>query len=236
MTLGEVYEVWFCLRQLFFQCSKTSCFSCFRGLLQHCFAVKLINCFVDYANDSSRVLGKVILQNVSLTLFWPIILLHVITHLSCLQRPPPKPLKLLFYNDSTVNKAPAVFLWNHWLYSFWWWEMSSCSQVLTCVSAFYWNNTWISTLSTEGKTRDKKILVAWRRKRFAFYEQKKMAALGGRGSHYSKTCSGKKNRNWNEATELTHSFHGLSLSTWQVWTECLQKAAASQRAPTFHLI
>lgn len=102
--------------------------------------------------------------------------------------PPPQPLKLLFYNDSTVNKAPAVFLWNHWLYSFWWWEMSSCSQVLTCVSAFYWNNTWISTLSTEGKTRDKKILVAWRRKRFAFYEQKKMAALGGRGSHYSKTC------------------------------------------------
>lgn len=118
-----------------------------------------------------------------------------------------------------------------------------------CVSAFYWNNTWISTLSTEGKTRDKKILVAWRRKRkmheaqlcawAAFYEQKKMAALGGRGSHYSKTCY----KYWGRKTELGtrqqnqhipftayHFQHGKSE------LNAFKRLQQLKRAPTFHLI
>lgn len=118
-----------------------------------------------------------------------------------------------------------------------------------CVSAFYWNNTWISTLSTEGKTRDKKILVAWRRKRkmheaqlcawAAFYEQKKMAALGGRGSHYSKTCykyRGRKTeigtRQQNQHIPFTayHFQHGKSE------LNAFKRLQQLKRAPTFHLI
>lgn len=157
---GGVWGVIF-LWQLFFQCSKTSPhhLQLFLGLLQHCFAVKLINCFVEYENDSSRVLSKVLLQNVSLHYSGPSSFctsLHISPVFWSLNTTPQNlynsyPLKILQWKRLQLS--------SYWLYSFWWWEMSSCSQVLTYVSAFYCNNTWISTLFTGGKQETRKYLL-----------------------------------------------------------------------------